>query len=265
MALKYLPLNQDPDLIINYDFENSGYRTSYKGLFVPSLCNIAGAPVKDSEYRDFDGVLVNSPRLLKQGRWPGKGAIRFDGIRTFAVVPGCTTLNPSENGISIITWIRFNHVDKVQCIYGCARGLIDSKFNLFWRKKSFRSSWGGHEFSTPSLKIHPARWYHLVLTADSGGQVSFFLNGKQLPFNGRNDRARLIKDQYELIIGGLCLNNTADGINTHTVFGEQRRCRIAAAFGLRDMFDGEIDEFLIFKRPLSQEFIKRHYKTGRPH
>ncbi|MCP3968665.1 MAG: hypothetical protein GY750_20315 [Lentisphaerae bacterium] len=261
----HLSLNQDSDLIINYDFENPGYRAKCKGLFVPSLCNIAGNAIKGDEMRLSDGILINSPQIKKNGRWPGKGTLRFDGQKTFVVSSGHPISDIWKTGISVMTWMRFNNLDKVQCLYGCASGLLSSKFNLYWRKRSFRSSLGGHEFSTPKLKLESGIWYHLALAVAPDGLVEFYLNGKQLPFKGENDKARLLKSTCDLVIGGLCLDNSDNGITTQTVYDEKRQHKITVECGLRDMFEGEIDEFMLYKRPLSEDDVITHYEAGNPY
>jgi hypothetical protein len=186
-----------------------------------------------------------------EGRWPGKGALEFNGLndRVRVSVPG------TFQSLTYLAWLR---VDSLPNPWN-ALALVDTfktgethwqirrngSVELAVRNGSGKTPWD-HLMSPPVITREDfGKWIQLAAVFDGGsGQMILYMNGRQVA-------AKTAKMQ-PLTLGTLDLGNwtlTAP--------------KASADYRIRD-FHGRMDEFALFSRPLSAEEIYRQYEIGQP-
>lgn len=236
-----LELRSDPRLIAYYDFENL---TSVSR-------RLKNRALSGSE---LDGGIVGA--RVAEGRWAGKTALdfRLEGDRVRFQIPG------RFEGLTLFAWVRIDALD---------RNLNSLFLTDFFDEHEFHwqlSRRGALHFATSpegarDLKEHNRRfyselfwdpgksgqWVHLATTVTTGvGGVQHYINGEPGGFSGGTQMHKAID---HLRIGEADLGNWSKPIWPDAA--------------IRTL-NGRIDEFAIFKEPLSAEEIRAIYEIGKP-
>ncbi len=201
----------------------------------------------------LDGKLEGDrgePRWAR-GRWPGKGALRFDRASRHAVRVPFDSARYFDQAFTAVMWMNFddlavsqhflNHIDLE------ARGGMSLGFNgtaitafapgsLFLFKNKLIGGFNHRFRQVPGLR--PNEWVCIAVTTD-GKQTKYYLNGEL--FAGYDDDRPMHHSKADMMIGG----TQKEHIN------EQ-------AFG------GLIDEVALFRSVLSGDEIEEIYNAGKP-
>jgi len=196
---------------------------------------------KDSE----DGAIVGCQWV--EGRWPGKGALRFSGTNDRVKLK----LAGRMSSLTMATWLRvdrmrkdFNPIVQVPAMNeGALTWGIDGRGRMLLRSHRGLKS---VEYASPvvflSNKI--GHWIHLATTYDGKeSKVTHYLDGRPFSRENMHGIEPLSLDGGELgnvISGGKA---SSDGSNLR----------------------GAIDEFVVFRQALDSEEIRRLYEIGRPY
>jgi hypothetical protein len=240
-------IRRDPDLLAYYTFENQPATSNRL-----TNCSIATMG-KHNGTLGLTGKIDSSPEW-SQGRWPGKGALKFgDHSGTAVIIDGGRDLIPTSN-YSAVFWIkRSEPVFPVHLINQAAN--TEGSFNIGFTGTAGKVSpallpntiyfnYGrDSEISMPRLLPTDDQWLFIAITVDPTRMTRFYVNGKlamQSPikiFDGL-DRT-----------GNLCIGRVSPG---------NRRA------SAEDVFRGWMDELAFFHRTLSPREIERMYSTGNP-
>jgi len=223
-------LRCDSRLVAYYNFEEGEGDT---------LKNKAVGPYGDTRYapEKLGGTLSGSPPptwVVDGGRWPGKGALEFNGSTGFVDCGNDASLNITDE-ITIEAWVKPNTADTYGYIvakttvttlgYGFLFEGHTDEINLVYSKGNHRSDAVFTEYN---------QWIHVVVTNDPSGNLKFYKNGEDA---GTLAGASWSPSGLPLFIG------VRDG---PTLF-----------------FNGTIDEVAIYNRALTADEIEQHYKMGK--
>jgi hypothetical protein len=277
-------INRDPDTLINYNFESYDYSFKYKGTYVPALYNGAVGCVADGyNPQDYNGITMNSPEWVPGGgRWSFKNSLCFDGRDDYIYIPGTKNVNfnPSKDDFTVLMWVYFNDVNDAQVLLGKADGLSDSQYNLYIRQNKVYSTMGGKEQNWGAPLLQSARWYHFALVNKHDSGFKMYLNGRPMSDVEGSDIAGTLTLNSSLIIGGVNVESSgssgfvppglsnskgqAKGVGKSQGQG-QGTPFVEAETGMRYLYNGLMDEFVLYNRALSAKEIAGHYNMGNPY
>ena len=174
-------LNNDPNTVINFNFQRMNYGTKVNGVWMPCLENNAVA----CDYRGFDtnkytGALMNSPEWLPGGgRFPGKNAIQFDGSNDYIYIPAYNAINFNCNrdDFTIFMWVYF-YGDPNGYIISKSTSTSESQYAVSLNGSSLDVNVGTDQHNWSGLSADSSeRWVQLCLVNDADSGMSFYING----------------------------------------------------------------------------------------
>lgn len=255
--------NRDPDTVVNYNFEAIDFQTKINGVYTPTLyngaqsCNIPGY-----DSASYNGILsttaanprtaaLNLPQWVQGGgRWLHlKNALAFNGSNSYVNVPGikCLNFDPSSQDFTILMWVKFNTVRRVQSLFGKNNTLTGNSQYGLYLNTSLRSRVGNSSLTRTSPAILPSVWYNIALVNKAKVGVRMYVNGTLM--TGGTTPALPVKylAEQDLVLGASNNGVTAGGVPRFSSW-----------------FSGFMDEFIIFNRALSDKEILGQYKMGMP-
>ena len=191
-----------------------------------------------------DGAIVGCKWV--EGRWPGKGALRFSGDNDRVML----MLRTNSSSGTLVVWMRMdshrNSFTPILHAASNARGIlawgITKQGNVLLRAKQ-----GSQvvDFASPVVftSNQVGQWVHLTTTYDSKqGKVAHY-------FNGLYKGSENLPAQVRFSLNGCDLGN----LNSKEKNAPQGH-----------NFRGLIDEFIVFRKALDAETVLRLYEIGRP-
>lgn len=265
----------DPSLVINFNFqEGKGdmLKNSAEG------CDV----VQNFDRRQYDGYLKSSTNATKHnfewvasgGRWgrhAKKKALQFNGVDTYILVNGkpAVDFRPTDD-FTILCWVKFDKFVLGDGIYSKSSwgsaATSAAQYDIYCDPTSGTSGKGSFEmdvfkackgYDTKDVDLEKAGWIHLVLryrgtTYDPDNLTSWtaecFVNGQRLKKYRATNNSTAAYDT--------CNSNFIIGAIGVQVSGSWTR-------PIWFPFQGKMDEFLMYKRGLSDGEIKGHYEMGR--
>ncbi len=192
-----------------------------------------------------DGAIIGCQWV--EGRWPGKGALRFSGANDRVKL----RLDESMTSLTMATWVRLDRLRKdfnpIVQVPAKTKGALT--WGIDGRGRMLLRSHRGSEFveyasSVVFLTKKIGHWIHLATTCDDqDNKVTHYLDGR--PYSRENLRGNAPMS----VDGGELGNVISDG---------------KASAGGRNL-RGTIDEFIVFRQALSSDEIRRLYEIGRPY
>lgn len=255
--------NHDPDTIINYNFEAMDFQAKIDGTYYPVLYNGAiacKAPGYDPAA--YNGVLsttatsavakknpANYPQWVRGGgRWAGiKNALQFNGTNNFVDIPGtaCLNFDPSKDDFTILLWANFNSTG-TKCLWGKNYALtVNSQYDMYLSGNSITACIGNTTLQRTVPAVSRAVWYNIAVVNKAKTGVKIYING--ILMSG-GTTAPALPSSY-LADGNLLIGGSHSG---------------TGGIGRANFFAGRMDEFVMFKRALSDKEIMEHCKTGMP-
>ncbi len=268
--------NRDPDCVINFNFQEGSGNILTTSTY--------GCDKEDYLATDFDGYIYGNYEWTSSGARFGKykKALRFNGVDTFVDV-GFRNIYPDDEAIiptiftsgldfkqddkfTLLMWAKFDKFDLGDGLFSKSRwgssGHSEAQYDLYCDPTAGPSGNGSFEvdlfqecvgWDDTDIDLEKEGWMHLALrysgnTADSIGEISVFVNGKPL--------------------GAARATN-----NAYANFGSARSNFMIGAIGLQTWrdpdgigyyFQGLIDEFIMYKRALTDGAIEGHYEMGKP-
>ena len=191
-----------------------------------------------------DGAIVGCKWI--EGRWPGKGALRFSGSNDRVRLK----LKGRLSNATFMSWVRLDRLRKefnpILHLASSRKGAVswgfDGRGRMLLRT---RGEAGSTEYVSPVVfrSNQFGQWVHLATTFDSRqGKVTHYLDGRPFSREAMQDKTGLTLDGGEL--GNA---NTEDKVVSD---GQSIR--------------GAIDEFLVFRDALGAEEVRELYEIGRP-
>jgi hypothetical protein len=229
-------LNGDPSVIVHFDFESL---LPYGVLLHNQATNAAAVG---------PGTIVGC--VLGQGRWQDKKALEFSGVssRVLLNVPG------EFQSLTFAAWVRVNSLrNNYNSLFMCDafnygaphwQILGDGAVRLGIANTGPETA---VEYNTPVI-FTPERlgqWVHLAVVYDAvTKQVTHFANGGVV-------KRQPLQFEVPLHLGSIQLGNWNRGDYTHD------------KTPIRN-FNGRMDEFVFFNRPLDANEIRALYQEGSP-
>lgn len=230
-------VRSDPSLVVYYDFEDGA------GMVLRNRAKPTGTAGKvTGPDGKLGGGKPGSVPAWSTGRWPEKGALRFDGVND-VVDSGNSTLFDGDT-LSIEVWFCADPSA------GAKGALVDK---AYW---GGRTQYGyGLHLRGPSRvqaqlvdermrghycrgRILPGTWCHAVLVHDyARGSVALYVNGE--------------------LVGRDAVPGFRPALGYTFAIGRHQACRCWH-------FKGKIDELAVYKRALSEKEIKRRFRIGCP-
>ena len=293
--------SNDPNCIINFNFqgEGSAFSASPPG---DTLVNSALGAEGDRfmpEY--YNGQLRNKNggphnfEWVRAGRFGKfKWALRFNGTDTIVVVPTTEGVDFTPyDSFTVLTWIKFDKLDLGDCPF--SKSLWGTAWDAACQYDIYSMPWAGSNgqgsfdidvFTTcgtwhnTDVDFEKAGWVHLALryqflrtnptTGDAEGKVMVFINGQALgdfidtteenPYTATATEWKACVDNHiPLILGGAgCYRKYW----SHDTW-DPNDTSLDNTWLVKFNFQGLMDEFLVYKRALSDSEIKGHYDMGK--
>ena len=254
-------LNQKPDTVINFNFQESGYKLNIDGIMTPCIENSANAcSFKGFDIKEYAGIMVNNPEWLPHGgRCYEKGAMQFNGSDQCLYIPGIDALDFLQNkdDFTIYLWIYY---------YSTPRGTVFTKGEEGGRQQYKMSMYNsrpqvivGQKELRCEKKIYEKKWYHIAVVnkADSGFKI--FVNGEvQKTKNIKSKLEADFQNAKSLTIGASPKSRTRNIFNSRTGKTEKENY-----YSLTACFRGKIDEIVILRRAMPAKEINNVYKIGK--
>ncbi len=186
-----------------------------------------GITAYDTSGNGNHGTLINTPTWIQSIHGTG---LKFDGTSEYVNVPYSASLNPGAN-LTMMAWINWTggtgdqNIMTKESAYECRV----NGGNIAYATNPW--AWRGSEPITMNA------WHHVVITnswTGSSGTQKIFVD---------------TRDEYTALSGGVITSNT----NAFT---------IARRMGGTSYFRGEIDEVILFNKPLNQEEISDVYNNS---
>ncbi|RMD45421.1 MAG: hypothetical protein D6834_03595 [Aquificota bacterium] len=288
----------DPDCVLNYNFQDGPgsdiLRNGADGCdserYQPKFYN--GYLMNDQ------GVDVphNFEWVPSGGRWGKyKKALQFNGSDTYILVPTVPAVDfTPNNGFTIITWLKFDKIDLGDCpfaksLWGTARD-ASAQYDLY--SNTYAGKYGQGSFDVDAFTIC-ATWSNTEVDFDKAGWVQLVLRYKPLvkddPLHTPNGFQLMCFVNGEPLSGWQDTTDdnpyTASATDWESTQQHQVPLFIGCAGGYRkywaraswdpndDSLDnlikriffvqGIMDEFLVFKRALSDGEIVADYEMGK--
>ena len=238
-------LAANPDLAVYYDFEGGSagdrvVKNKAQGAVDPKRLRIASA---SDLYRMTKPLDLKKIPEWGEGRWPGKGAIVFDGVDDYLETGKHAESNfDFHNPFSVVVWF------KVTSFQGNWDAIV-TKGDSTWRVQRYQTSntvtfdtnYNGADTLPAKTAIDDGEWHMVVATYEivdsSTARKSIYVDG--VLENSHNVGGPLEPNNYRLMIGS----------------NEQTSARY---------FHGVIDEVAIWRRALSAGEVEKFYEQGRP-
>jgi hypothetical protein len=264
----------DPTCVVNLNFQDGN------GNILKNSAH--GCEAEGYSAEDYNGIIKGDYEWT-QGRWTkGKRAIQLDGYSTFIELSENQYIDfAGENDFTIILSMKFDRLDQWDGIFGkCymrnpvngypqyvmyySNNLKNKNSTKFFQldigKLSVSFDRVNAENGNELPPITTDGWYHLALRNKfvNGEQiVDLFFNGVKLKSTYNNlGTGNKERDAANMAIGcvrWLLLENR-DGEH------------VPAPYGKPDNFvKGKIDEFLVYRRALTDNEIKAHYAMSAEH
>ena len=266
----------DPTCVVNLNFQEGKGET---------LVNSAqGHEAEGFNAGEYNGT-INGDYEWGQGRWwRGKKALQFDGVSTYIEFPQDKHINfDITDDFTIIIWVKFDQLRRWDGIFSKSywanppNGYAQYDMYFDGTKYNDREASGQFEVDVGSccigfddvsedgiknITLDTENWFQLTLRNKVIGddrEVNVFFNGLKLKSRGTNF---LISDKTTcsacLVIG--CIRWLVKEYNSQTAsYGPSK------AGKLSNFFKGKVDEFLIYKRALTDNEIKAHHEMGAEH
>ena len=288
--------SSDPSCVINFNFQEG------QGAILAN--SAAGHENKKFNVKDYYGIVKNGTSVdqkdgswktvegkwVKGRWWKGKRALQFNGFDTMVEIPGIEAIDFGEqDDFTIIVWLKFDKFTNWSTPFSKAYSPDFAQYDLYLDNTSYSTSTARAQFevdvcrtcvgydnilinhetgdTTPNIALDTDHWYMLALrnrAAQTPASVS--------P-NNINDHV------VDVLWNG---QNMAVGRGTNNVIATGTRCGAKLILGVMRFttgqnegegrldfmntgFTGKIDEFIIYKRALSDIELRGHYAMGAEH
>jgi concanavalin A-like lectin/glucanase superfamily protein len=283
-------LNRDPKLIVNFNFQQRGFKIEGEELVHNGA---EGCTIEGYEPKKYHGQLKDSPAWLSDsGRWQMHNkAMLFDGTSDYIEVAGTTvfTNNQDNNDFTVICWVNFDEFSGIQSVVSRSIWPAYAQFIIYAQDDIIKAEIGQITLEYSGEDFKADQWNQVCLKNNSGN-VSLYLNGKQVDTQGSVDSDRIVIF-HALGSGGYVImvasENAWNGHQNHagdyiistdpqayynSTYAEElanSKFLIGAA-QLMDgsvgyYFKGRMDEVVFVKRPFKDSEINANFEMGYPY
>ena len=288
----------DPACIVNFNMQE-GEGTTLNNICAGADVENFKANEYNGTFMKNNGGKSNIQWIKSGGRWSKYGykyALQFNGADTYVIIPGTQGLDFTPyDEFTVLMWAKFDKLGLGDCpfsksLWGTEQ---DAAVQYDIYSNPFAGSFGQGSFDADvfttcgtwmntHVDFNKAGWVHLALrylytgrdaNGEPTGQISVFINGAALGAfaNTTNENP----DTASATGWKAC---TGNGLNVPMVLGAAGCYRkywspgtydknkagiLSNELMLKFFFKGRMDEFLLYKRALSDREIYNHYDSGR--
>ena len=252
--------SNDPSCVININFQDGEGNILKNSAYGYEGENFDASKYNGTIYGDFEWT---------QGRWHNsKKALQFDGVSTYVKFLESQHINfTSTDGMTIIIWVKFDTLENFsglfsKCLPQKNKAVAETQYAIYYKgtQKSpvntsvaFQMNFDGSLVNYNSKENYDhSNWTMIAMrntVSDGKRYTDIFFNGRKL---GAVSSQKLSEE-----IGSIDTNLTLGCVMWYLETGAQEAEGIPGNF-----LKGKIDEFLVFKRPLSDREILGHYEMG---
>ena len=294
-------VSNDPSCIMNFNFQGPGGAFSANPPGDTIINSAAGAESEGFAPQFYNGFLMNKNggehnfEWVRAGRYGKfKWALQFNGSDTYVVVPTTTAVDFTPfDGFTVMCWVKFDKLDFGDTIFskslwGTAKD-ASVQYDMYYNPSvgSFGQgsfdidafttcgTWNNTDVNFEKLGwVHFAlryKWTHTEANGTPVGEVSAFINGQPLgdfkDTTNENPRTatatgyeECMKMQVPLILGAAgCYTKYWDKKN----WDPNDLTSLENNWKIKFNFQGKMDEFIVYKRPLKDKEIRHHYDMGK--
>ena len=254
-------LNQKPGTVVNFNFQEYGYKLNVDGVMTPCVENLANAcNFEEFEAKKYAGIMINNPEWLPHGgRWYEKGAMQFNGTDQCLYIPGVDALDFlwSKNDFTIYLWIYY-YGKPSGTVFARGEGDDRLQYAMFMFDSNPQVIIGKKELHC-KRKITAKEWHHIALVNKAGSGFKIFVDGEIQETKDIKSKLGIdFKNGKFLTIGALLRTKIKNIVNPRT-----KKIKKESYYSLTACFRGKIDELVILRRAMSEKEISYVYQTGR--
>lgn len=263
--------SRDPACAVNFNFQEGEGDTINNSAI--------GCEDKGFDLSHYTGVIKGDFEWTSGRWWKRKKAIHFNGANTYIEIDRQSAVDfTGKDSFTIIIWVKFDRFRKWDGLfsksYWSSPPAGFAQFDLYYDGTSYSDREGSGQFEVDvtmqcigfddvteegnkNITLNTENWFCIALRNEGykngKGTISVFVNGEKLQERGTNFWiSEIEKCEARLIIGAVrWLKNGTNGPTKEGV--------------VRNHFQGKIDEFLVYRKALSNGDIRGHYLMGINH
>jgi len=286
-------LSRDPDLVLNFNFQNPDVRMETPvGMCDVVLNGAVGCGFDGFKPVDYNAVMVNAPEWRNSGRWKRfDRSMVFNGFTSYLMVPGneILKLSPGSSDFTVAGWVKFDVLTGLQTVVSKSLWSNYAVFIVYAQGNSLKAEVGSMAFSYAGQDLTAGRWTQFALVAD-GPKISWYVNGKLADSStfGTGGKIVISHDPGDgsapliLVVSSNGWNGHEDHPNDYIVSTDPSLYMhknylldimdskvLVGAAGMLDaapsfFLKGAVDEIIISRRPWTREAVKDHFERGNP-
>lgn len=283
-------LNRDPKLIINFNFQQRGFKIAGEELVHNGA---EGSTVEGYKPNDYHGRMKGTAEwLADSGRWQMHNkAILFDGTNDYIEVDGTAVFTNSKDDrdFTALCWVNLDEFSGLQTVIARSIWPDYAPFIIYAQGNILKAEVGNIALEYSGADFKTSHWHQVGLRNNSG-QVSLFLNGKEVAAKSAVASDRIVIFHATSTGGYVIMTTAANAWNGHknhagdyivstdplAYYNQTYQNEITAAkftIGAAQLlngsrgyyFKGRMDEVVFIKRPLKNAEIKAHFEMGDPY
>jgi hypothetical protein len=291
-------LANDPDCVVNFNFQE-GSGDILNNTAVGADIQNYQADKYQGYLSNTTGGAHQFQWVTSGGRWSRFGykhALQFNGSNTYVLIPGTQGLdfNPTDD-FTVMCWAKFDEFTLGKCPY--SKSLWGTEEDAACQYDLYANPWSG-SFGQGSFDVDvftacatwtntevdfekkgwiqlALRYNHTGLNAEGKpeGQITVFVNGQPLgPYietTGENPGTACATGWTACSEAGLNVPLILGGAGCYRKYWSPSTYNPALAGVLSNemiikfIFKGKMDEFVLFKRAMSDAQIMGHYEMGK--
>lgn len=227
-------LEADPELVAYYNFQEDSGSKLYN--------RASGLDRRGYDQEALNGTTKGGAEAhwtTTNGRWPGKGAIEFDGSNDYIDCGNDSALNIT-GAITIEAWGKRD---------------VNGVKHVIASKAATVSPWDGWQLSLTTTNL-----FRFATTLDDVWKSTY--STSTITDSNWHHYAATFDGTTKVYIDGIDVTNTSQ---SGTVLGtNDNKMYIPGDAAHTNNFNGTIDEVAIYSSALSAEEIAQHYQMGKP-
>ncbi|GEM_PF-1716352 len=287
-------LNRDPDLVLNYNFQNPDMRMDTPmGNCDVVINGGVGCGFDGFKPEKYNAVMMNAPEWKKSGRWLSfDKSMSFDGFTGYLQVPGneVLKLTPGSSDFTVAGWVKFDVLGGIQVVISKSLWPNYSVFAIYSLNNSLNADIGSMTLSYTGNDFKAGKWFHFALVAD-GPQISFYVNGKIADSSSFGSGGKVVISHdpgngdppHVLVVGAAGWNGHKNHPGDQLLstdpnaYFQQNYIQdikdttvIIGAAGMQDaapslFFKGAMDEIILSRRAWKKDAVSGHFEMGNPY
>ncbi len=260
--------SRDPACSVNFNFQEGA------GNIINN--SAIGCEDKGFDLQHYTGVIKGDFEWTSGRWWKKKKAIQFNGSNTYIELNRQSAVDfTGKDSFTIVVWAKFDRFRRWDGLFSKSYWYSPptgfAQYDLYYDGTAYSDREASGQFEVDvttqcigfdnetedghkNVTLDTENWFCIALRnegkADGNGTISVFINGEKLVARGTNFWiSEVQKCEARLIIGAIRWYQAGpDGPTKEGV--------------IRNHFKGKIDEFIAYRKALSDGEVKGHYLMG---